>query len=321
MAFFISRTGSAAAAVAQRGEVDFRLLDFCRWLPRPENPRCPAGTPANTEKTRPSSARLRLVWRLRRLPARRTDPDHRRPLQRMSRVPLSLQLPPTIVATSLATISGAPSGTRIFFRLVPSLNTNDRESGDQNPGFLKPPVRTGSGVSVFKRRTCTPPPLPDDAMSPYNDHGRAVGRDLGGGMQVADGRETSCRWRDRQRQIRGRGRRRLRPQPPDHSDHGKNRRCGPGNPPIDGSRRPARNFSFARRVEQILRNGNPRLADIAQACLRIPIEAPAQQGLIGAGTSNLSNSIDRRNTSASECTTVSPPNRRWPLSISHRTTP
>ena len=40
-----------------------------------------------------------------------------------------------------------------------------------------------------------------------------------------------------------------------------------------------RNFSSARRVDQILRNGNPRLADIAQACLRIPIEAPAQQGL------------------------------------------
>ena len=61
------------------------------------------------------------------------------------------------LATTLA-------GTRIFFRLVPSLNTNDRESGDQNPGFLTPHVRTGSAVSVFKRRTCTPSSLPDDAM-------------------------------------------------------------------------------------------------------------------------------------------------------------
>src|SRR5439155_9311856 len=73
-------------------------------------------------------------------------------------VPLSLQLPPTIVATSFAIISGAPSGTRIFFRLVPSENTNDRESGDQNPGFLKLPVRTGSGVSLFNWRNCTPFP-------------------------------------------------------------------------------------------------------------------------------------------------------------------
>ena len=52
-----------------------------------------------------------------------------------------------LIHISDMTISGAPSGTRIFFRLVPSVNTNDRESGDQNPGFVKRPVRTGSGVS------------------------------------------------------------------------------------------------------------------------------------------------------------------------------
>src|SRR6185503_16499740 len=63
------------------------------------------------------------------------------------RVALLLQLPPTRAATSFITISGAPSGTRIFFRLVPSVNTNDRESGDQNPGFVKRPVRTGSAGS------------------------------------------------------------------------------------------------------------------------------------------------------------------------------
>ncbi len=119
------------------------------------------------------------------------------------------------------------------------------------------------------------------------DHRRAVGRDLGSCILVAYGCEGSRRGRDRKRQIRRGGRDGgPGPQPANDGERGEGRRRSPGNP-LTGGPRPGRDFGPALRVRKILRKGHPCLADIAQACLGVAIQAPPEQVLDRRGRRQL----------------------------------